>query len=499
MSDTNFRYVVYGVFVFFFLLIAIYLFLWIKEALKIVYISKHEDAIVQSMKSNPLRLHRSVVLLMAKMLRTDYNEVLPEKLTLIGNYIRFVFDDKTQRDKMFDLLQETVRKSLGKNDDTHLAERTEMFIEGMKYGKRSTEKSRLAHGLSGVTRFLGKLDKHSFYSSLSCQDLAVALSRQLNQFQRRYISYLLFRIAIVDDSVNALEKIELLSLCVNGLKMPKDEFDDMCDAWKNNQLNDWFQNNIQVYNPSVSLNSDDLLNVFDAQDLSATENTVCPSLSLKSLYRWVFVLFFNMAVIVFMGITELVIDIPEIIAVFFIILLGIALVYKVGTSEIPYFEKYGTIFMHGDMDVSIKCLTLYGLTILLFIIISCLSIPSFLYSSADSHYESEKVLVHTVLTGKRQTTHHRKHGGTYHNYYFSFPTIEINSIHPDSVRTLQPEDKKLLTTLDKLTFSFFKGGNQSVSKIMVSNRIYKTYEVHDEITISVRKGFYGKNIYCDID
>lgn len=498
IPDNLFCYLCFGFLAFWPLLAIVTLLLLIRETGKIIFLWSHKGSLSQAMKFDTLRLQRSIVLLMAKMLQTDKHRVLPPKLDIIGNYIRFVFKDKKQRNKAFDMLKVAVQKSYGKekHPDRSLEKETNAYIDKMKKGEVIKGSSRMAHGLSVASSFLGALDIHAFENNLSGKELGAELAKCLNQFQRRYVAYLLLRIAVVDDDINDDEKSALTETCVDALQIPADEFQAMLDAWSNKQLDVWYQQNIQVYNPSESLDSDDLLDIFAGEENKPEKDIKkknFPSLSLYSLRKFFFcptLLAWSVCALNLggnAGTLEIIFFISTTLAFVFSMAICFSPIYS-------YSDTFGTIFYIADIRNSTLILLALWIIEVVAFCSSLLTLPAIMYKSADSHYGCDNVPVNITITSKTISYHNSRHNRS-KSYHFHFAPIEADSVHPDSVHALTPLDKNLLTVLDKATLPYFKKLPKALSEISVDRKDYEKYNENDVLSIVVRKGYYGPSIY----
>lgn len=435
MSNIAFCYCTIIVFLFFFTLSVLYICLWLKKR-KLFNLLSQKEPVFDS-----LRLHRTVILMMSCVMTAD-DELMLRKKSVALKYIRFVSKNKKEREETCAFFDKSLNKDL------------------------------------------------------DCHDLAVELSKHLNPFQRKYISFLLLSIANIDGTISSYERNLLDDLCVNGLQISSMDFVDMCMVCENGQLNDWFNRNILACQPSLAVNEDGFINIFDENGASAVVTWSSSNYLLVDLNRYIYAFIIPFFVL-------LIINGNALQGLLSILTFGF-LLFVIYFSMVPlsYSDVFGTIFICADIDYSSKCLRKHGLMIFLSVILFFVSIPASFYNFADNRYSSGVIPVQTKICSK---CYHEGDKHSHSSYIFYFPELEANSIQPPVQKNLQPIEKFTLSALDKLTIPYFKSSigeendvsvsSSSIHCVSVDKFYYNAHQENDSITILVRKGYFNKNIY----
>lgn len=200
----------------------------------------------QQMARDPRRFHISIVYLMAVMLRSSYFVEL-EKLTLIVRYILDVCPEP-YREEAFTAL-DYMTKKLDDNAEAYSL----------------IDKKALLNGKFDSCFFADKGGRN-YSNDLHGTQLAEELARYIDEVDRRYLMFLLFRLAIADGMVTDDWKLSELSLlkklCLDGLHIPKKVFSAMYTAWQKDNLDGWYDDNIALHNKGLYADRERLANIF---------------------------------------------------------------------------------------------------------------------------------------------------------------------------------------------------------------------------------------------
>ena len=171
---------------------------------------------------DPLRFHNSIVYLMVCAMHSDYTYWQYDKLKMIVRYICEVCPVVYQRDILM-----TLKKLIGD--------------EREKYGEKPI--INIDSYVKGKPDFIKKFGS-SYGISLDGVGLAEEMSKILTEDDKIYLMYLLFRVATANGKFTTKGSesslVVMNKLCVDGLKIAKEELDLLIQQYTNKNLQGWY-------------------------------------------------------------------------------------------------------------------------------------------------------------------------------------------------------------------------------------------------------------------
>ena len=252
--------------------IAYYLINRINKEMELYHLFSKDDGMRKLMANDPKRFHISIVYLMTYMTRSNGDKVQRDKLEMIVRYIREVIPQEYHKEAIEALKYLTDReKGSGKHRKTESLVDVGAFMRGSSNCIYSGDNSfHYVHDLHG-------------------RRMAAELASYMTEDDRMYVMYLLYRLAIADGIITTdgskSEMYMLNRLCVNGLKIGKNELDGLINAFKNRSDKMWYDQhfcNKENFYPS----SDVLADIFrmDVSSLSLLDREVPKTSVLGSVH-----------------------------------------------------------------------------------------------------------------------------------------------------------------------------------------------------------------------
>ncbi len=182
------------------------------------------DEMLKLMAKDPLRFHNSIVYLMVCATHSDYTDSsYTDKVKMIVRYICEVCPVVYQRDILM-----TLRKLIGD--------------ESKKYGERPI--INIDSFLKGKPDFINEFGTTCYFFSLDGVGLAEEMSKILTEDDKIYLMYLLFRITTTNGKFTTTGSesslVVMNKLCVDGLKIAKEELDLLIQQYTNKNLQGWY-------------------------------------------------------------------------------------------------------------------------------------------------------------------------------------------------------------------------------------------------------------------
>lgn len=182
------------------------------------------DEMLKLMAKDPLRFHNSIVYLMVCAMHSDYTDSdYTDKVKMIVRYICEVCPVVYQRDILM-----TLRKLIGD--------------ESKKYGERPI--INIDSFLKGKPDFINEFGTTCYFFSLDGVGLAEEMSKILTEDDKIYLMYLLFRITTTNGKFTTTGSesslVVMNKLCVDGLKIAKEELDLLIQQYTNKNLQGWY-------------------------------------------------------------------------------------------------------------------------------------------------------------------------------------------------------------------------------------------------------------------
>lgn len=183
------------------------------------------------MAKDPLRFHASIVYLMASLLKTTPQAKQFDKLEFIGRYIREACPKEIWHD-MLGVLEILTANSMWE----------------APYGDVNKIVDKRAF-VKGKEDWFYRLKQFYTYGyEFNSIEVAEEFGAILSKDDRRYLAYLLFRVANTDGKITgkgtASEENLLYKLCVKGLKMEEAEFDNLLVVFATGRVEEWYNQHL---------------------------------------------------------------------------------------------------------------------------------------------------------------------------------------------------------------------------------------------------------------
>ena len=183
------------------------------------------------MAKDPLRFHASIVYLMASLLKTTPQAKQFDKLEFIGRYIREVCPKEIWND-MLNVLEILTSNSVWE----------------APYGPEGKIVNKWAFVKGKEDWFYRLKEIYTYGYGFNSVEVAEEFGAILSKDDRRYLAYLLFRVANTDGKITgkgtASEENLLYKLCVKGLKMEEAEFDNLLVVFATGRVEEWYNQHL---------------------------------------------------------------------------------------------------------------------------------------------------------------------------------------------------------------------------------------------------------------
>ncbi|MCQ2975479.1 MAG: hypothetical protein MJ211_11810 [Bacteroidales bacterium] len=462
------------------------IYLIIVEFIKYFNIKDKGNEIEEEMLNDKNRLHRTIVFFMCDILRTDDNDILYQKLTIISRYINNNIQDPHEKKIAYQMLNDlTQKKSItkkDKNSENRVNKDTKNLID--KLSKTEFDSS-----------FKIKEDEIS-YNSLPFKNeihiltVAQKLSTKLDKIQKLYITYLLVKLANVDNNINDSETEHLQKICVTGLGVEQLKFNELIHS-KNYEI--WYKNNILTEEspnnfPKIGTIGDifSKVNYFSKINTSLNEFTS----QLKPIHKLILYGSFSsiiLSIIMLLG-TNLwsAVTISVMLFLFSIFTIGLV-TYVENNKKLPYSENYGIIRTEKETKYQINgIIVCLGLILILNTLLWGI-VTSIFYNFGNSKYGSYEKIVTATITDKYVTK--QKSSKTYY-IQFSQPTIPQEWEYPE----ISENNKKCLDLIEKITYQYLLKESKEINipeATSIDTQTYNKAEIGNTIKIKLKQGYYN--------
>ena len=184
------------------------------------------DEMLKLMAKDPLRFHNSIVYLMVCAMHSNYSSLQYDKLKLIVRYICEVCPVVYQKEML-----ETLKKLIGDEALRNSFSGDKPIIDIDSF-------------LKGKPDFIKKFVTYSYVIPLNGVGLAEEMSKILTEDDKIYLMYILFRVATANGkftTTGSESSLDVMNkLCVDGLKITKEELDLLIQQYTNKNLQGWY-------------------------------------------------------------------------------------------------------------------------------------------------------------------------------------------------------------------------------------------------------------------
>lgn len=184
------------------------------------------DEMLKLMAKDPLRFHNSIVYLMVCAMHSNYSSLLYDKLKLIVRYICEVCPVVYQKEMLVNL-----KKLIGDEEFRNRFSGDKPIIDIDSF-------------LKGKPDFIKKFVTYSYVIPLDGVGLAEEMSKILTEDDKIYLMYILFRVATANGkftTTGSESSLDVMNkLCVDGLKITKEELDLLIQQYTNKNLQGWY-------------------------------------------------------------------------------------------------------------------------------------------------------------------------------------------------------------------------------------------------------------------
>lgn len=189
------------------------------------------DEMLKLMAKDPLRFHNSIVYLMVCAMHSNYSSLQYDKLKLIVRYICEVCPVVYQKEMLVNL-----KKLIGDEEFRNRFSGDNPIIDIDSF-------------LKGKPDFIKKFVTYSYVIPLNGVGLAEEMSKILTEDDKIYLMYILFRVATAngrftttgsESSLDVMNKLVMNKLCVDGLKIAKEELNLLIQQYTNKNLQGWY-------------------------------------------------------------------------------------------------------------------------------------------------------------------------------------------------------------------------------------------------------------------
>lgn len=228
------------------------------------------DEMLKLMAKDPLRFHNSIVYLMVCAMHSNYSSLQYDKLKLIVRYICEVCPVVYQKEML-----ETLKKLIGDEALRNSFSGDKPIIDIDSF-------------LKGKPDFIKKFVTYSYIIPLNGVGLAEEMSKILTEDDKIYLMYILFRVATANGrftTTGSESSLDVMNkLCVDGLKIAKEDLDLLIQQYTNKNLQGWYDEHFgrksELY-PSF----DQIGNIFRSEDKPfAFVDQVKDTVMTKSVY-----------------------------------------------------------------------------------------------------------------------------------------------------------------------------------------------------------------------
>lgn len=183
------------------------------------------DEMLKLMAKDPLRFHNSIVYLMVCAMHSNYSSLQYDKLKMIVRYICEVCPVVYQKEML-----ETLKKLIGDEALRNSFSGDKPIIDIDSF-------------LKGKPDFIKKFITGNVFS-LNGVGLAEEMSKILTEKDKIYLMYLLFRVATANGkftTTGSESSLDVMNkLCVDGLKIAKEDLDLLIQQYTNKNLQGWY-------------------------------------------------------------------------------------------------------------------------------------------------------------------------------------------------------------------------------------------------------------------
>lgn len=447
--------------------------------------SKNKD-MRASMARDPKRFHISLVYLMTYMTRSDGNAIQYDKLELIVKYIREVCPKEYQEDAMEALSYLTYReKGSGKHRKTESIIDVEAFLKGSDYPiKRGDDSFHYEHSLHG-------------------KRLAEELALYLSEDDRLYVMYMLYRLAAVDHKITTKgkksETYMLHRLCVKGLKIGKEQLDELLKCFTEGQDQDWYNRhfaNQENRYPS----SDVIANLFrcDVKSFAFLDKQISVTSVLGSVqvaflcsivvYVALLFLFFTYEDDLMGEVYPVWIFIVGVVAAFLVPLVGSVAITELESSLVPIVRT------KIENSLQLRGLIVSSILSVIVIVTFFWGISNVLFLVANETFSSEKTLIVTVPVTDTYTTTTRSKNRTRTHYHVAFPKVSLADKQFDvkSRKKVSFPNSFCLKTLPMMSGMTLKGvkNTKTMKNLEVGSSTYASASGRN-IQLHYKVGYFG--------
>lgn len=234
------------------------LYFFIKEFLIYIRVRKN----FYNAMNNKTIIHRTIVALMSNLLQTDNKEILQEKLIFISNYIHLTIKDPKEKKLAFKIVEETIKKE-GENEENSSYDSIHIFLDLLK-SKTLDDKSFPIRQKKSPNHVITP-NRVLFKSHFNYENTVKELATYLNESQKKYVAYLLFHIAYLDNTINDSEWDMLKGIC-KDLLPSTDDLNKLYFAFQNGTYIDWYFNNIHAENPNENYDPENVVDFLSNYD-----------------------------------------------------------------------------------------------------------------------------------------------------------------------------------------------------------------------------------------
>ena len=470
--------------------IATYLIKHIIKEVKLYHLFSKDDGMRKLMANDPKRFHISIVYLMTYMTRSNGDRVQRDKLEMIVRYIREVIPQEYHIDAIQALKYLTDRENgSGKNRKTESLVNVDAFMSGDSCINNGDNSFHYVHDLHG-------------------RRMAAELASYMTEDDRKYVMYLLYRLAIADGVITTIgsksEMYMLNRLCVNGLKIDKNELHSLIDAFKNRNDQMWYDQHFCNKENSYP-SSDVMADIFrmDVSSLPFLERKVPKTSVLGSvIYELIIICFLSFGMfLVFDNYED---DLMGNVCSEWIFI--VALIYWIGflcfvcdtdlrleSSLVPVLRTKIENNLQRRGIITYSVLSILSVCFLLWLASNTLFLVGNKFFS-----NPEQIIVTRPVTDTYTTTTGSKHRKTTH-YHVKFPEVSFlgKSIEKDGKREVSVPNKLCLQMLSWLSFMELKGveNTKTMTSLEVDRSTY-SQAIGKNIQLYYKVGYFGL-IYCD--
>ncbi|MCQ2207358.1 MAG: hypothetical protein MJZ02_03955 [Paludibacteraceae bacterium] len=433
---------------------------------------------------DPKRFHISLVYLMTYMTRSDGNAIQYDKLELIVKYIREVCPKEYQKDAIEVLSYLTFReKGSGKQRET------ESLIDVDAFNKGSDNCIKRGD------------DSFHYEYSLHGERLAEELALYMTEDDRLYVMYMLYRLAVADGKITTRGKWSELymlnRLCVKGLKIGKEQLDDLLKCFTEGKSQIWYDQHF-AYKENRYPSSDVIANLFrnDVKSFAFLDKQISVTSVLGSVqvaflcsivvYVALLFLFFTYEDDLMGEVYPVWIFIVGVVAAFLVPLVGSVAITELESSLVPIVRT------KIENSLQLRGLIVSSILSVIVIVTFFWGISNVLFLVANETFSSEKPLVVTVpVTDTYTTTSSRNHITT---CYVRFPRVSLadKQFDVEYRKKVSPQNSFCLKTLPIMSGMTLKGvkNTRTMESLEVGSSTYDSASGRN-MRLHFKVGYFG--------